>query len=183
MLRSVPACLTARYVEALPPLNALSVVNRRFPPHCASIQLGNRPADTAWANKQDCRPCDFLPRSATDETPPWGPGQSVGHFGGRGRADSKSPSGPARLPSRLATWLLRSSRTVRGQRPAPDADLEGRRDHVRERTRQSRGPQHRQPVGDLASDRVGPVGAVRRTHAGDLMATPTALLLDAPAGA
>jgi len=30
---------------------------------------------------------------------------------------------------------------------------------------------------------VGPVGAVRRTRAGDIMVTPTALVLDAPAGA
>ena len=115
------------------------------------------------------------------------------HPGGRARASATSGEGegPTRSPppARLV-YVLDSRRGSCGHLAqfeangeSPYADLEGLRDRVRERTRESRGPQHRQPVGDLASDRVGPVGAVRRTRARDTMATPTALILDAPAGA
>ena len=127
VLRSVPAYLTARYVEALPPLNALSVVNRRFPPHCASIQLGNRPADTAWANKQAAG----LVTSCLAAPP------TKHHPGGRARASATSGEGegPTRSPppARLV-YLLDSRRGSCGHLAqfeangeSPDADLEGRR--------------------------------------------------------
>jgi len=103
-LGSVPACLDAGYVEALPPPQRTSPSSTAgFRPIAHLSNWGTGRQTQHGLNKQDCRPCDFLPRSATDETPPWGRARASA-TSGEGEGPTRSPP-PARL-----VYLLGSRR-------------------------------------------------------------------------